>query len=619
MAGLRIKTRRGKLDSQKVRAVWSQFSKYTRPHRGALFVAFVGAVGVIGAQIVAPWPIKIIFDYILSDNMSSSWLGGVMDRISSGPASALGWVCGAVLLIAVADAAFSYIRDITLAQTGQQVVGKIRKDLFCHLQTLPPADLAKHHTGALLTRLTTDIQMLRQMLVNAIINAGESLMLIVALVAVMFWLNPTMAAVGVAVIPITLWASYRISRQIRTATNKQREKESAIASLAHDVFGALSIVQAFNREKIEKDRFSRQNRSSIRAGVKATRLESKLYRIVSLASAVGMCAILYLGVRSVLAETMTAGDLLVFISYLRAVNKPMRRTAKLAGQVAKASACGQRVAEIFAITPSVRDREGATEIDHFDGQIVFENVTFSYPTGSPALEDVSLTIQAGERVAIVGHTGAGKTTMVKLILRFYDPQQGCVRIDGTDIRDVTLQSLRRRVGWVHQDTLLFGMTVAENIALGRPEAELDEIREVARQVQADEFIDALPEGYETVLGQGGSTLSGGQRQRLALARALLRDPPILLLDEPATGLDPLTRRSVEQAWMSKDNKATTLVICHRLAEMERFDRILVVARGSIREVGPHEALVAAGGEYAALYAAGSDDGFDSTVRERTPC
>ena len=314
---------------------------------------------------------------------------------------------------------------------------------------------------------------------------------------------------------------------------------------------------------------------------------------------------------------MTAGDLLLFVAYLRAVNKPMRKVAKLAGQVAKATSCGQRIAEIFAIRPSVQDREGAQPLSSVKGRITFANVTFGYNPATAALSEVNLTIEPGQRVAIVGRTGAGKSTLVKLLLRFYDPQVGEIRIDDIDLRDIKLRSLRRRIGWVHQDTILFGMSIAENIALGRSSADDAQISAAARLVHADEFIETLPKRYETVLGQGGHTLSGGQRQRIALARALLREPPILLLDEPATGLDPQTAQIAEEAWISDDNRATTLVICHRLHEMHRFDRIVVLDHGRICESGTHDELLAKRGSYAVLLAAGDDERSRVPVPEET--
>jgi len=620
MLNWKIKTKRGKLEVHRVWTVWARFATYVRPHRWKLLGALMGTLGAVAMQVLTPWPIKVIFDYILSDKMGESWIARSLDQLTSSPIAALGWVCGAILLFAVLDAVFSHMRDVLLAQTGQRVVGKIRQDLFAHLQALPPSAFDRRQTGDLLMRLTGDIQMLRQMLVNAIINAGQSMLVIVAMIAAMFWLNPILAGLGLATLPIALYATWRTSRQIRKATDKQRENESFVATLAHDVLGAIAIVQAFNREEIEHKRFSRNNRSAIRAGVRTTRLESKLYRIISIASAVGMCVILYAGVRSVLSGRMTAGDLLVFVAYLRGMQKPMRNLAKLASQVAKATSCGQRVAELFAIQPSVCDLPRARRLESVRGDIALEGVSFKYEEGPWALSDVSLRIRAGECVAVVGHTGAGKTTLAKLLLRFHDPQSGMVRVDGADLRDVTLESLRQQIGWVHQDTMLFGMSIRDNIALGRPDASDEDVRDVACSTLASEFIEALPDGYDTLLGQDGATLSGGQRQRLALARALLRRAPILILDEPVTGLDAKTRNLVEEAWMAPADHATTLVICHRLQDMARFDRIVVLSQGAISEVGTHQELLSAGSGYAGLYAAGRDDHPGSRDRtERAAC
>ncbi len=602
---LNVKTRRGKLDIAKMLAVWKVFAKYVKPHTKALVLALAGALGAVAMQVASPWPIKVVFDYILSTDIKTGWLAKVVDFMTATPVGILGCVCISLLLIAVLDALFSHVRDVSLAQTGQRVVGSIRRDLFAHLQTMPPSVLEKRRTGDLLMRLTGDIQMLRQMMVNAMITICQSFLTIAAMVCAMFWLNPGLAIIGVTTVPVTLFAAWRISKKIRKATKSQREKESAVVSIAHDVIGALPTVQAFNREEAEQKRFSRQNRSSVRAGVKTTKLQSKLFRVVAIASAAATCGVLYVGVGSVLKGGMTAGDLLVFIAYLRGLNKPIRRAAKVAGQVAKASACGQRVAELFAMKAAVADKSDAQDITDGAGALAIREVCFSYDADSQVLTNVSIAIRAGERVAIVGRSGAGKSTLAKLLLRFYDPDAGTVEFDGQDIRELKLASLRREIGWVHQETVLFGMTIAENIALGSPDADRKAIRSIARKVGADSFIKAKPDGYATLLGQGGQTLSGGQRQLVSLARAMLCDPSILLLDEPAAGLDAVSRQRVEDAWLSPANEATTIVICHRLRDMQRFDRVIVLRDGLVVQDGPHKDLVSQDGEYASLWHAHS--------------
>lgn len=390
-----IKTRRGKLDFGQLDTVVRRFVRYVRPFRTTLAVAAAATIGAVVMQIAAPWPIKFIFDLVLSDAMVDTQIGRWFAVYGPTPGAALAIICAAVMFIAVADAGFVYLRDVLLAQTGQHVVGKLRHDLFRHMQRLSPDVFESRRTGDLLMRLTSDMQMLRQMLVNAWIKAGENLLAIVAVIAIMFWLNPLLAAVATAMMPLAAWSATRISKRIRHATKNQREKESFVASIAHEVLGAMTLVQAFNRQKIELQRFARQNRGSIRAGVRTTRLESKLYRIVSVSSAVGLCAVLYLGVRAVLAGSMTAGDLLLFVAYLRSLHKPLRKLTKLVSTTAKTTACGMRIAEIFEIPPGVTDRDDAVAASAIRGRIELESVDFVYPDGTKALQGVSVVVEAG--------------------------------------------------------------------------------------------------------------------------------------------------------------------------------------------------------------------------------
>lgn len=599
MGRLRLRTRRGELDVRRLSSVWSWFARYSRAHLPALLLAGFASFCVVAAQLAAPWPLKVILDSVLSGK-SGGLLSDWIHAFTVERRSVLLVCCVLILAIALLEAVVAYARDVLLAQTGQEITGKIRQDLFRHLKTLPPVVFERRSTGSLLTRLTGDIQMLRQMLVDSLVSAGQNTLLIAGTLVAMFWMDPALALIGLSVVPLTLAASWGISRSIRSATQKAREKESQVAAIAHDVLGAMAIVQAFNREAIEQKRFTRENRSTVRAGVRTTRLESRLFRLVSVASALALAGIVYVGAGGVLAGRMTAGELIVFIAYLRMINRPLREYAKIAGQAAKGAACGQRLAELLAIRPAVANLPNAIELREPRGEIRFERVSFEYEPGRRVLHEVSFELRAGERAAIVGRTGAGKSTLVKLLLRFHDPCEGRVCVDGFDLRDLSTDSLRAAIGWVHQDTVLFGMTVAENLALGRADATREEIEDVARRVQADEFIRALPQGYDTVLGQNGVTLSGGQRQRLALGRALLRRPSILLLDEPATGLDARTRRIVEDSWHSPASRATTLVICHRLHDMARFDRVVLMDEGRVLANGTHAELLASCEEYSAL-------------------
>jgi len=609
---LTIKTRRGKLNLAEASSIWRRFLPYALRHRWTLFLALVCSIGATMTVLAMPWTVKVIFDYVLNDKMDGTWLGGLLDRVAGTQIAALWWVCGSILVIAVLDGMFNYWRDVALAQTGQKVVGQLRQDVFKHLQKLPPSEFEQRRTGDLLNRLTGDILMLRQMLTSAMVTAGEGVLLMVVMAAAMLLLNFQLGMISLVAVPIIAYSAIRIARKIRKATKRQREKESVVANIAHDVISAMPIIQAFNREPIERERFNQYNRASIRADLKTTRLESVLYRTVAIGSAVALCGVLLLGTRAVLDGRMTAGDLLVFIAYLRGMAKPMRRIAKVTGQIAKSTTCGRRVAELLDIKPLTKDRKNAPDIQITSGTIRFKEVGFAYPNGHEALHQIDLEIPAGQRVAVVGASGAGKSTLIKLLLRFFDPTRGRVTIDGQDICKVKRASVRRQIGWVHQDTVLFGLTVQENIALAAPETPLERISEVADQVQASEFINKLPKGFGTFLGQSGHTLSGGERQRLALARALVHRPKILLLDEPATGLDAVTRRIVSQAWMSEENSATTVVICHRLHEMDRFDRIIVMSEGRVLACGSHADLMQRCHEYAQSY---RSDRFDERTSQ----
>jgi ABC-type multidrug transport system fused ATPase/permease subunit len=611
-----IKTQRGKLNLGEVDAIRRRFATYVRPYRLSLLAAFLAGFGAVAMQVASPWPIKLVFDVVINENaMADTAIGQWFAAHAESKSVALAIICGAILLIALADASFCYLRDVLLARTGQNVVGKLRQSLFRHMQRLSPDVFESRRTGDLLMRLTGDIQMLRQMIVNALVTASQNLLTIVAIIGVMFWLNPLLAALATATIPLIAWSTVRISKRLRKVSASQREKESFIAAVAHETLGAIAVVQAFNREKIEAQRFARQNRASIRAGLRATRLEAKLFRIVTLASAVGMCAVLFLGVRSVLSGAMTAGDLLVFIAYVRAINKPLRKLSKLAGQTAKSTACGMRIAEILKIPPAIQDTPDAVVAQHVRPKIELRDVGFTYPSGTRALHGVSLCIEPGERIAVVGPSGAGKTTVMKLLLRFYDPTEGAILLDDKEIPRFTVASLRDQIAVVQQNTVLFGLTIAENISLGSEEIEAKAVRRAAEAVGAHTFIMGLPDGYDTKLSERGTTLSGGQRQRIALARALLRDAPVLILDEPVNGLDAEVAQLAEATWMAPDPARSVIVICHDYSLMDRYDRIAVLDNGRLLDMGTHAELSSRCEFYRTLYESWVVRSQDASINE----
>ncbi len=596
-----IKTRRGKLNLGAMNTIRRRFFKYVRPHWRSLAIALGATFGAVAMNVAAPWPIKFVFDIVLDNKMGDSTVGQWFAEYAPGPTTALLIICGGIMLIALGQAGFAYMRDVILARTGQEVVGRLRHDLFRHMQKLSPDVFESRRTGDLLMRFTGDIQMLRQMIVNAWVTAAENLLTIAVTMLVMFWLNPRLAVLAMLTLPIAIWSAVNISKRIRHAAKSQREKESFVASIAHEVFGAIGVVQAFNRQKIELRRFARQNRSSIRAGVRTTKLESRLFRIVVLASATGVCMVLFVGVLDVLAGVMTAGDLLVFVAYVRSIGKPLRKMSKLASQTAKATVCGMRIAEMLNIKPAVKDGPDAISAEGIVGHIAVDNAGFTYPDGTPALHDVSFRIESGERVAVVGRSGAGKSTLMKLLLRFYDVSDGRIAFDDRDIREFTVASLRDQIAVVQQETVLFGLSIAENIAIGCESVDPIAVKKAAKQVGIHKFIRTLPQGYETKLAERGVTLSGGQRQRIALARALLRSAPILILDEPITGLDAESAQVLEDQVINNESRRTTLVICHDMSSMKQFDKIIVMDAGTAAAVGTHEELLDSCERYAKLY------------------
>ncbi|MBI4499368.1 MAG: ABC transporter ATP-binding protein [Chloroflexi bacterium] len=562
---------------------------YARPHTGGLILAGLGLVASTGLGLLRPWPMKFLFDLLVFPTTSPSTLTLLL--VLS---------CGAIVVLAAVDGLFGYIKQYFLLATAQKVAFGLRVAVFAQLQRLSLTFYAKQRTGDLITRATADVAKLHDLITDDLLNAISRALVLTGMVGIMLWMDWQLTLMVLTVLPLLFFTIARYRERIQTQERRLRSKEGEIASITQETLTSIKVVKAYGREDYETGRFQHETQEALEAGLLVSRLEARFGWMVDVSTAVGTAAVLYLGAQRVLAGSLTPGDLLVFAAYIKDFYSPLRTLSKLTTKLSKAQVRLERVAELFREQPGVQEHPKARRAPRFQGRITFEDVSFSYDPERPILQRISFTIPPGRTLGIVGLTGAGKSTLVSLIPRLHDPSAGRVLIDGDDVRAFTLASLREQISLVLQETLLFGATIAQNIAYGRPDATGEEIVAAAKQAGAHEFITALPHGYATVVGERGSTLSGGQRQLIALARALIRRAPILILDEPTTGLDAAAEEQVLAA-LERAAGPTTVIISHKIAAVRRADLILVLEGSQIIQQGTHAALLAAGGLYRRLY------------------
>ena len=578
----------------------SKFWPEIRKRRFLIAGSFLALLLKTGLQLLEPWPLKFIFDGVLLPqvNADSSDLA-----IASGlnPLVLLTFLALAIVAIAVLRSLASYLSTYGMAIAAIQIWAEVRANLYSHLQRLSLSFHDQFETGDLISRVTSDIERLRSTTIKVALPLFTNILTLVGMLVLVFWLNWELALIAITVFPLFIFLTKRLIVRIRRVARKHRKTQGVIADTTHETISAIEVVQALFLHNHLESNFFKQNTKYSDQGAESLRLSALLEGTVQVLMALITALVLWRGSQIVLQKALTPGELLVFLSYLKNAFDPLRQITKQAGKIAQAAASGERVLHVLDYEPHVRDLPRAQKAHRFFGAVEFENVTFGYEPNHNILKNLNFKVRPGQQVALVGPSGSGKSTLVSLILRLYDPVEGGILIDGEDIRSYKLDSLRQQISVVLQDSFLFAASVRENIAYGKLGAADWEVERAARLANAHDFIMKLPDGYDTVLGDRGGTLSGGQRQRIAIARAAIRQAPIIILDEPTTGLDSASEQAVNSAFEHLTQDKTTFIISHDLPAVENADLILYLEGGRILERGTHGKLMRLGGHYATLY------------------
>jgi ATP-binding cassette subfamily B protein/subfamily B ATP-binding cassette protein MsbA len=567
------------------------------PYRRAFAFAVLQVAALSALEILKPWPLKIVIDHVLP-RQPLPWRG------SEGwtPSELLLAAAVGLLAIYAAIGAIQVWNNFTTISIGQGMVNDLRSRVYQHLQRLSLSFHTRAAVGDLIHRVTGETYSIQTLAMNGLFPVLAAVLLLAGMFLVMVRLDWQLTLVALIVCPVLFAAIASINQRIQRVALSAREQESRVVQIVQRGMSAIKVVQAFTKEEEEHRDFVENSRTSLRTNLRLYTLQTAFGALTNLLLAMGTAAVLWIGAQRVWSGALTAGDMIVFVSYLASLYAPINSMIQTYGTVQGARAGLARVLELLEAEPAIRD--GTRDLPSPPrGHVIFEQVTFHYRPERPTLSGIDIEARPGEVIAIVGPTGAGKSTLVSLIPRFYECSTGRIRIDGIDVRELKLHSLRRHISMVLQPPLVFPLSVRENIAYGRPTASFAEIRQAAERAQADTFIQRLPQGYDTVIGEEGATLSEGERQRLTIARALLRDAPILILDEPTSSVDTATEAGIMEALKAVTAGRTTFVIAHRLSTIRRADQILVLRDGRIVERGSFESLMAQGGFFHSLYAA----------------
>lgn len=589
---------------------------HLRSESWRLAMAAFCVLGVVAAQVAAPWPIKIIIDNILLGKPLPSSMDALARLLETNKSAAVAAVSIAIFAIVLLRGLFSYSQIYVTSRIGYHIVHRLRLELFAHLQRLPLLFHKNARTGELVSKINGDTAVLKDVCSDSVLTFSTQVLTLLSMLTVMCVMSWQLGLIVFATLPALSAALLYQYRNVRKSAKKQRRRQGQISSRLNELLAVAPLVQAFGRSGYEIRRFKADNADALDDSIQAARMEATATRLVEIISALGTSAVVFVGAMQVIDGRLTPGDLLIFAGYLSGMYRPIRSMAKLSTKFSKAMVGAERIAEILDVEPAIHDSPDAVRATSLSGTIEFRQVSFAYKAGKPALNEISCRLEGGRLTALVGASGAGKSTFVSLLLRLYDPQTGSIFLDGNDITRYQIESLRRNIAIVQQDSMLMGTSIQDNIAYGKLGATTEEIVAAAKLAMAHDFIETLEDGYDTVIGERGGTLSGGEQRRIAIARAIIRNAPLLILDEPMAGLDAASEAQVREALAHLTAGKTCLLITHDLRAADEADQVLVFDHGVIVEQGHPRALLESGRAYASLHGASGRTRRPSHTYER---